>query len=133
MKTLIVDDDFVCRLVLQKVLMAYGEAHIAVNGKEAVEAFTAALRLGSPYDLICLDIIMPEMGGQDVLRSIRSIEAEHDILGNAGVKIIMTSSLADGKNIMHAFKSQCEAYLVKPVDSLQLIKQLKDLGLLQGR
>ena len=66
MKALIVDDDFVSRLLLQKVLMAYGEAHIAVNGKEAVEAFTAALRLGSSYDVICLDIMMPEMDGQDV-------------------------------------------------------------------
>ena len=133
MKTLIVDDDFVSRLVLQNVLMAYGEAHIAVNGKEAIEAFTVALRMGNPYDVICLDIMMPEMDGQDVLRSIRRIEAEHDILGNAGGKIIMTTALADGKNIMHAFNSQCEAYLVKPIDPLQLFKQLKDLGLLQGR
>ncbi len=86
MKTLIVDDDFVSRLVLQNVLMAYGEAHIAVNGKEAVEVFTVALRLGSPYDVICLDIMMPEMDGQDVLRSIRRIAAGHDTLGNAGAQ-----------------------------------------------
>ncbi len=38
MKTLIVDDDFVSSLALQKARMAYGESHIAVNGKEAVRS-----------------------------------------------------------------------------------------------
>jgi two-component system, chemotaxis family, chemotaxis protein CheY len=133
MKALIIDDDFMSRLALRNVLMAYSEAHIAVNGREAVEAFTGALRLGNPYDVICLDIMMPEMDGQDVLRSNRCIEPEHDIPGNAGARIIMTTALADGKNIMHAFNSRCAAYPVKPIDTLQLVKQLKDLGLLQGR
>ena len=47
MKTLIVEDDFTSRLLLQASLSAYGECHIAVNGKEAVEAFRTA-REGEP-------------------------------------------------------------------------------------
>jgi response regulator of citrate/malate metabolism len=38
MKTLIVEDDFTSRLLLQEFLKSYGPFHIAVNGKEAVEA-----------------------------------------------------------------------------------------------
>ena len=39
MRTLIVEDDFTSRLLLQTVLSRYGECHVAINGKEAVEAF----------------------------------------------------------------------------------------------
>ena len=52
MKTLIVEDDFTSRLLLQTFLSRYGECHLAVNGKEAVEAFRMALDNGSPYNLI---------------------------------------------------------------------------------
>ena len=44
MRTLIVEDDFASRLLLQTFLSRYGECHIAVNGKEAVAAFRAARR-----------------------------------------------------------------------------------------
>ena len=46
MRTLIVEDDFTSRLLLQSFLSQYGECHIAVNGKEAVEAFRAAQESG---------------------------------------------------------------------------------------
>jgi two-component system chemotaxis response regulator CheY len=43
MKTLVVEDDFTGRLILHTFLSRYGECHIAVNGREAVDAFGAAL------------------------------------------------------------------------------------------
>jgi CheY-like chemotaxis protein len=43
LKTLIAEDDFTCRLVLQEFLKNYGAAHIAVNGHEAVDAVLMAL------------------------------------------------------------------------------------------
>jgi two-component system chemotaxis response regulator CheY len=42
MRTLIVEDDFTSRLLLQSFLSEYGECHIAVNGREAVAAFRTA-------------------------------------------------------------------------------------------
>ena len=63
MKTLIVEDDFTSRLLLQELLRRFGPCHVAVNGVEAVDAVTAALTANAPYDLICLDIMMPVMGG----------------------------------------------------------------------
>ena len=74
MKTLIVEDDFTSRLLLQEILKIYGPVHIAVNGKEAVDAVHLALELGEPYELICLDIMMPEMNGQESLGKIREME-----------------------------------------------------------
>ena len=60
MKTLIVEDDFTSRLLLQEFLKAYGPCHIAGNGGKAIEAVSLALDAQEPYDLICLDIMMPD-------------------------------------------------------------------------
>jgi PleD family two-component response regulator len=68
MRTLIVEDNHTNRLLLQSVLSIYGECHIAVNGREAVAAFRVAQERGKMYDLICMDIMMPEMDGQTALK-----------------------------------------------------------------
>lgn len=129
MKSLIVDDDFFSRRILQAMLVELGECHVAVDGKEAIFAFQQALAEEKPYDIICLDIMMPEMSGQDVLKEIRRIEEAKNILGDASVKIIMTTALDDSENIKIAFREQCESYLIKPISKSKLLKTLSDFGL----
>ena len=131
MKSLIVDDDFFCRRILQAILSSYGETHVAVDGKEAVFAFEQAHAEEAPYDVICLDIMMPEMDGQEVLKTIREIEAKKNIFGSDSVKVIMTTALDDSDNIKKAFREQCESYLVKPISKSKLLKILTDFGLIQ--
>lgn len=60
MRTLIVEDDFVSRRLLQSMLEAYGQVDIAVNGVEALVAYKLSIDEKTPYDLICIDILMPE-------------------------------------------------------------------------
>src|ERR1039457_5462592 len=129
MRTLIVEDDFTSRLLLQSFLAHYGECHIAVNGKEAVAAFRAALESGRPYDLICMDIMMPEMDGQTAAREIRALEEAGGTLSTEGVKIIMTTALDDVKNVVQSFKSLCDAYLFKPIDTGKLLAHLREFDL----
>ena len=131
MKTLIVEDDFTSRLLLQELLKSYGPSHIAVNGKEAVEAVQVALETGKPYDLICLDIMMPEMDGQEALRLIREQEESRGILSSRGAKIVMTTALDDPRNVMVAYISLCDAYLTKPIKRAALIEKLRELGLIK--
>jgi two-component system chemotaxis response regulator CheY len=71
MECLIVEDDFAARKLLQTYLSDYGDCFIAVNGHEAVKVFQEALKQRQPFDLICLDIMMPEMNGHDALQEIR--------------------------------------------------------------
>lgn len=125
MKTLIVEDDFASRLILQKMLSPYGEAHVAVNGNEAVQAFQAALEAGQPYQLLCLDIMLPELDGQEALRRIRGIEETKGVLSSEGVKIVMVTALGDMKNVMGAFSSLCDGYLTKPIRRADLIQFLE--------
>lgn len=63
MKILIVEDDYASRRFLNKLLSDYGECDITVNGKEAVDAFMLSCLDEAPYQLICLDIMMPELDG----------------------------------------------------------------------
>ena len=129
MKTLIVEDDFTSRTILQSFLKDYGVSHIAVNGKEAVEAVRIALEAGEPYNLICLDIMMPEMDGQQALKRIRALEEAQGIVSTFGAKVIMTTVLGDMKNICDAYSSLCDAYLIKPIGQKKLQQELSKLGL----
>jgi len=131
MQTLIVEDDFTSRLLLQSFLSRYGECHVAVNGKEAVEAFRQAQQKGNRYNLICMDIMMPEMDGQAALQEIRRVEEAGGTLSSSGVKIIMITALDDVKNVVQSFRALCDAYVFKPVDTAQLLGKLKELSLVQ--
>ena len=130
MKSLIVEDEFSSRLILQKILGEYGEVHIAANGKEATEAVKSALKEQQPYDLITLDVMMPEMTGHEALRTIRDMEELVGIQLGQGSRIIMSSALGDGKTIMGSFKERCDGYLVKPIDKQKLIDYLKTFNLI---
>lgn len=131
MRILIVEDDFTSCKLIEELLNPYGHCDVAVNGKEAVKAFEMSLEEGPKYDLICLDIMMPEMDGHAALEAIRKVEADRGIHGLDGVKIIMTTALGEPRNIMKAFNNQCEAYLVKPIYREKLVRQLKTLGLVE--
>ena len=130
LKILIVEDDFVGRKLLFKHLSAFGEVDLAVDGAEAVKAFYMSMLKKTPYDLICLDVMMPEMDGQEVLKSIRETEIRHGIRPGLGAKIIMTTALDDTESIMKAFREQCDGYLVKPIKRGALLSTMQDLGLI---
>jgi len=130
MKILIVEDDFTSRLLLQELLKSFGPTHIAVNGREAVEAAHSALEADEPYDLICLDIVMPEMDGQQALREIRALEEAKGIISCNGAKIVMTTAQEDLKNVKAAYYSLCDAYLTKPIQKAKLLEELGKLNLI---
>jgi len=130
MRTLIVEDDFTSRLLLQTFLAKYGECHVAINGKEAVAAFRTSEANGQHYDLICMDIMMPEMDGQAAVKEIRAIEEAGGTTSTNGAKIIMTTALDDVKNVVQSFQSLCDAYLFKPIDAAKLLGHMRDFHLI---
>lgn len=129
MKALVVEDDATSRLLLREWLRTYGDTDVAANGREAVRAVAAALEANAPYSVICLDIMMPEMDGQQALREIRGLEAQHGRDTGRGACVLMTTALRDKDNVMTAFREQCDGYLVKPIERSKLLHYLHQFGL----
>ena len=129
LKVLIVDDNFVNRKILTKFIEKIASCDIVVNGVEALEAIRLSHKERMPYDLVLLDIMMPEMDGQETLSRIRAIEKKKGIYTLDGVKVIMVTAVSDPKAIMQAFRSGCESYNVKPVTRQSLFGEMRKLGL----
>ena len=132
LRTLIVEDEFTSRKILQAYLAPLGPCDIAVNGDEAIEAFGAALHQGEGYQMVCLDIGMPGMDGHEVCARIRSIEESFGIKGLDRAKVIMTSASSDRGDIRSAFRVECDAYLIKPIDRIKLFNQMQELNLIDA-
>jgi two-component system, chemotaxis family, chemotaxis protein CheY len=133
MRVLIVEDDFISRNLLQHFLSKYGHCDIAVDGKEATQAFEMAWNASKPYDLVCMDIMMPEMDGHQALSAIRDLEKQKGLDPGARVKVIMTTCLEDKRNVSEAYyKGGVDAYFVKPIDPQKLIQELTLLRLIEN-
>ena len=63
MRILIAEDDFASRKLLLKFMSEYGECDVTVDGMEAIDAYLMSLEEKEPYDLICLDVMMPVISG----------------------------------------------------------------------
>lgn len=109
-KLLVVDDNKVNRILLSRGLESHGhKVETAENGRQALEM----LKRGS-YDLVLLDIEMPEMNGYQVLEAC----LQDNELRN--LPIIMTSSLDEINSIVKCVELGAEDYLNKPVNPILL-------------
>jgi two-component system chemotaxis response regulator CheY len=129
MKSLIAEDNVVNQTILKKILGPLGSHTLAENGKDAVNAFREALDEGEPYDLVCLDIMMPVMDGQRALELMREEEERRGIAGLDCSKVLMMTALDDGRNVMKAFRNQCDGYITKPYKPSDFMAKLEELGL----
>jgi two-component system, chemotaxis family, chemotaxis protein CheY len=130
MKSLVVEDEFVARCVLQRFLASYGECDVAVDGAEAVAAVFDGLQNAAGYDLVCLDIGLPKLNGQDVLERIRSLELERGLQLGQGCRVIMTTVTSSPSHVLGAFRGGADAYLTKPISLGALTRELAALRLI---
>ncbi len=130
MRILIAEDDFASRKFMLKFLSKFGECDITVDGMETVDAYLMALDADTPYDLVCLDIMMPALDGYQALKAIRDIEQERKIPEDQRAKIIMTTALNEGANVNKAFDLGCVAYAGKPIDQVKFESVLRKLELI---
>lgn len=130
MKCLIVEDDRVSSQVLEEMMSRYGSYDAVADGKEAGALFRQALESGAPYDLVLMDIMIPEIDGLQSVLAMRKGEALMNIPAKQKVKIIMTTALTDPRTIMKAlYESDADSYLTKPIMLQQLHNELRALKL----
>lgn len=116
MHSLIVENDLVSSTLLKSIMKKYGTTDVLMERTAVLPAFGKAHRDRKPYDVICLDIMLPGIDSQEILKRLRVWENGQGISGLDSVKTIMMTALDDNRNIMEAFRCQYEGYIVKPVN-----------------
>ena len=113
---LAVDDDMINLKLLKSMLKKSGlvaEVIEAKNGSEAVEE----LKVRNDIDLVLLDIIMPIMGGIDVLKVVRADEN----LRQVPIIVLTTDETKKGE----ALEYGANAFLMKPIRNNDLLSKMK--------
>lgn len=128
MRILIAEDDNPSARYMSGLLARLGECVVAEDGVLALDAYCRALEEGRPFQLVCLDIMMPRRNGQEVLEDIRKRETQCGVKNGQGVKIIMTTALGDMRSVMSAYKAGATAYITKPIMPERLFETICSLG-----
>ncbi len=130
MKSLVVDDEFVPRTMLQRSLQGHGASDAASTPAEAMVAVRHAIQQKEPYQLICLDIEMPGGSGQDLLKEIRQAEEQLHVPVELRAKVLMASGRSEAEQVKASFFNGSNGFLVKPVDVERLTRKLRELALI---
>jgi two-component system chemotaxis response regulator CheY len=131
MKCLIVEDDPISSQVMAKMISRHGSFEVVDNGREAVEMFQRAHESNCPYDLIMMDLMIPEINGLQAALIIREKEALMDISVTQRVKIIVATALDDPRTVIKAlYDSDANSFLVKPITVQKIEAELRSLKLI---
>lgn len=129
MNILIVEDDTISQKIILDCLLEH-KCSLVSSAVEAVEMFLLALNQNNPYDLVCMDIILPEFDGYETIKRIRNIEKKYNIPKEKSIKIIITTIVNDSRNLKKCFDLNCDAYAGKPINKKELINTIKSLNLI---
>lgn len=121
---LIVDDEADVRSSLESRLKAAGYGvRCAQNGQEAVETFIRFF-YDAPFDVVLLDINLPDMDGREILKLFRQEEELRGINYGEGVIIIMQTGVKE--HWMDAFSKGCDDYIIKPYSFQDLHNKIEE-------
>ncbi len=119
-RLLVVDDNPTNRRIVERMLSAWGcDCESACSGKEALSLLEQTATDGQAFDLVILDVQMPEMDGFEVERTIRSRSA----LGEPYV--VFLSSIGSPSDRLAGLDPELTAYLTKPVRQSSLFNTLQ--------
>jgi len=111
-RILVVDDEPSLRIILSQVLADDGhEVTVASNGEEALELFRQ-----QPFPLVFTDIVMGQMNGLELLRQIKELAPD--------TQVIIITSHASLDTAITALRSGAYDYLVKPFEELEVISNV---------
>ncbi|MEW6569698.1 MAG: response regulator [Nitrospirota bacterium] len=117
MSILIVEDNQVSAKILEIILQKHGyQTIVATTGKEALEFLKNTISI----QLVIADIMMPEMNGLDLVRTMKESREWKEI------PVIMSTSLADAQTVSEAVKLGCRHYVLKPVNAANLMPKVHE-------
>lgn len=125
-RILIVDQDFAERKLINRLFHQKALIDHAADTREALFAFKLSKTYADGYDLIFIDIGEDqEQVGMDILKAIRTMEANDNLVSSDLVPIIMIGGSKDG--MMKAFKEGCNDFVLKPFKPKELVTKAREL------
>ncbi len=126
LSVLVAEDNEINALLMRSLLTRLGHhAVIATNGAAALESWFAAKSAGTPYDLVLMDIQMPELDGIETAKRIRASEA-----GEPGrrtpILALTANTLVEDRYA--CFEAGMDGFLIKPLDREKLAEALAGLA-----
>jgi len=123
---LVAEDNEINALLMRSLLTRLGHhAVITTNGEAALESWLSAKSAGTPYDLVLMDIQMPQLDGIETTRRIRSLEA-----GQPGrqtpILALTANTLVEDRYA--CFEAGMDGFLIKPLDREKLVDALAGLA-----
>ena len=97
---------------------------ICTNGRETLESWIAAETAGARYDVVLMDVQMPELSGIEATRMIRTRESER---GLSRTKILALTANALVEDRYACFEAGMDGFLVKPLDRDKLAQALSEV------
>ena len=129
-KILIVDDSASIREQLTAILSPMAECHVAANGQEAVDMVRNTQGKGANFELVIMDVIMPEKDGLTAVKEIREFEKEKGWNGSDTLTIIIATTIKDPSRILIAqYECGADAYIAKPFTEETVLQTLRNNGL----
>lgn len=129
MRVLVVEDEYVSRTKIKALLQPYGDCDAAPTGRIALELVKYAHQEGVPYTLVTMDILLPDIKGQEVVKIIRDWEAVNQVPGPERATILMVTALKDIRDVASSYYEGCEGYINKPVTAEKIRTALTEAGL----
>lgn len=125
-KSLVIDDQVTARMLLKCLLEDLGEVVEAGTAAVAIAAYRQALRSDRPFDVVCVDLGLPDRSGIDVVREIRAAETAQGLMPGDGAKVIVITASEDPEHEATAQRQHADAFLRKPLSYDGLRQALLD-------
>ncbi|MDD5455677.1 MAG: response regulator [Candidatus Margulisbacteria bacterium] len=125
LKIMVVDDEMISRKKLVESFKDYGDSDEFEKGTDAIQVFRKSVEDKKKYDLITIDINMPDIDGISILHKIRAIEIEQKIPQQQQTKVIMVTSNTDKSKFYEALSLRCDDYILKPFNENLISDRMK--------
>jgi CheY-like chemotaxis protein len=123
---LVAEDNEINALLMRSLLGRLGHhAVITTNGEQALESWQAARSAGTPYDLVLMDIQMPQLNGIETTKRIRQFEAEE---AGRPTPILALTANTLVEDRYACFEAGMDGFLIKPLDRDKLADALAGLA-----
>ena len=129
-RVLIVDDSTSIRQSFTDILSPLAICEVATNGQEAVDMIKRTVNKGGHFDLVLMDIIMPEKDGLTAVREIRQFEMSRGCTEADRMTIVIVTTIKEPSRILIAqYECGADAYITKPFTRETVLQTLRSNGL----